>query len=194
MILPLLLVLVLQDGVARDAAAAAAADAAPRNVDKETLFGPDQRDDPLESVRNLEDGQSCDRGGTTLQMNACVVQDLVKEEVRMQRYLDLALEGAAANDIDSGEYGEPTRQVELLTGTQAAWVAYAELRCEAQWDEVKDGTIRTIVLVGCKIDATRQRTHDIWADHLTYWDSTPPMLPEPVLTVFEEQEGAAPPL
>lgn len=194
MILPLLLLLVLQDGVAREAAAPVAADVASPNGHVETLFGPNPGDDPFEPVRNPEDDPSCDRGGTTLQMNACVVEDLAKEEARMRRYLDLALEQATASDIEPDEYGEPTRQVELLTATQAAWVAYAELRCEAQWDEVKGGTIRTIVLVGCRIDATRQRTHDIWTDHLTYWDSTPPMLPEPVLTVFEEQEGAAPPL
>ena len=108
----------------------------------------------------------------------------------MRRYLALALERAAATDAGSGQYGDPTRQVELLTSAQAAWADYAEFRCQGEWDEVKGGTIRTIVLVGCRIDATRQRTHDIWADHLTYWDTTPPLLPEPVLTVFEEQ-GAA---
>jgi len=191
MILPLLLVLVLQDGVARDSAAAAA-DVAPRIGHMEMQIGPNPGDDPFEPVRNREDDPSCDPSGTTLQMNVCVVEDLAKEEARMQRYFDLALEQAAASDLDSGEYGEPTRQVELLTATQAAWVAYAELRCEAQWDEVKGGTIRTIVLVSCRIDATRQRTHDIWTDQLTYWDSTPPMLPEPVLTVSEEQEGVSP--
>ncbi len=193
MILPLLLVLVLQDGTPRDAAAAAAAAAvAPRNVQtEESLFGPEPGNAAFDPPRNREGELTCDRGGNTLQMNACVADDLALEQARMQRYLDVAMEQAAVNDSESGELGEPTRQVELLTAAQAAWIAYADLRCETQWDEVKGGTIRTIVLIGCWIDATRLRTHDIWADHLTYWDSTPPVLPEPVLTVFEEQQAAA---
>lgn len=160
MILPLLFVLVLQDGAA----------------------------DPS---RGREGEPACDRGGNTLQMNACAVEDLVLEEARMQRYLDHAMEQAAAVDAESGEYGEPTRQVELLSAAQAAWITYAERRCEAQWDAVKGGTIRTIIFIGCKIDATRQRANDIWSDHLTYRDSTPPVLPEPILTASAEQEAAA---
>jgi uncharacterized protein YecT (DUF1311 family) len=140
---------------------------------------------------NREAEPACDRGGNTLQMNACAVDDLVLEEARMQRYLDQAMARAATSDAESGEYGAPTRQVELLTAAQAAWITYAERRCEAQWDAVKGGTIRTIIFIGCKIDATRQRTHDIWSDHLTHWDSTPPLLPEPILTASAEQESAA---
>ena len=34
--------------------------------------------------------------------------------------------------------------------------------------------------LGCMIEATRARTHDIWTDYLTYVDRTPPVLPEPV--------------
>jgi uncharacterized protein YecT (DUF1311 family) len=153
----------------------------------ESLFG------PPEPVRTqVEDAPIvCVRDGNTLQMNTCAMEDLEAEEARMERYLALALERAAETDAESGEYGEPTRQVELLAAAQKAWAAYADVRCEAQWDTVKGGTIRTIVLLSCRIDATRQRTHDIWADHLTFWDSTPPLLPEPTKTVRAEQADVA---
>ena len=82
-------------------------------------------------------------------------------------------------------------QAAWLDASQRSWEAYADIRCDGVFDQWKGGTIRTIMTVGCRIEATRQRTHDIWADHLTYADSTPPVLPEPVLTVFEEQEAAA---
>lgn len=158
---------------ASDAATAAA----------ESLF--DRRDESA-----YDDGPAaCVRDGNTLQMNACAADDLALETARMQRYLDLALQRATATDADSRKYDDPTRQVELLNAEQAAWSAYADVRCEGRWDEVKGGTIRTIVLLSCQIDSTRQRTHDIWADHLTYWDSTPPMLPEPTKAVHEEQAG-----
>lgn len=153
----------------------------------ESLSGPPE---PAPSHARKE--PSCLRDGNTLQLNVCALEDVNAEQARMQRYLDRALERAAATDAESGEYGdEPTRQVELLNAAQKAWEAYAEVRCDAQWDLVKGGTIRTIVLMSCHTEATRQRTHDIWKDHLTFFDSTPPLLPEPVRTVREEAQGEA---
>ncbi|WP_420469790.1 lysozyme inhibitor LprI family protein [Brevundimonas sp. FT23042] len=129
----------------------------------------------------------CVRDGNTLEMNTCAMEDLEAEQARMARYLALARQRAAKTDAESGRYGAQTRQVELLNTAQKAWEAYADVRCEARWDEVQGGTIRALVLLSCQIDETRKRTHDIWADHLTYWDSTPPVLPEPTQTVWEEQ-------
>ena len=45
-----------------------------------------------------------------------------------------------------------------------------------QW---RDGAIRGIMAISCKTKLTKQRTHDLWENFLTYMDSTPPVLPEP---------------
>ncbi|WP_420477740.1 lysozyme inhibitor LprI family protein [Brevundimonas sp. FT23028] len=153
----------------------------------ESLFGPPE---PVQAY--TDDEPRCVRDGSTLELNVCVLEDLRAEEARMQRYFDVAMTRASEGDAESGQFGgERTQQTAWLQASQTAWVAYVESRCAGVFDQWKDGTIRTIVSFGCRIEATRQRTHDIWEDHLTYWDSTPPLLPEPVRTVWEEAQGEA---
>lgn len=133
----------------------------------------------------------CVRAGNTIQMNACVAEDLAKEQARMQLYFDAAMRRAFESDAESARYGdEPSHQTAWLEASQSSWEAYAETRCAGVWDNWKAGTIRTMMSVGCRIAATRQRTHDIWEDYLTYVDSTPAVLPEPIMSVREEEQAA----
>lgn len=167
-------------GTATDGDAAAAATEV-----VESLFRPG-------TARYRDDPVGCVRDGNTLQLNACVAEDLSGEEARLRRYFEAAMTRAIEGDAQSGQFGEErTHQAAWLDASQRSWEAYAGIRCGGVFDQWKGGTIRTIMITGCRIEATRQRTHDIWTDHLTYADSTPPVLPEPVLTVFEEQETAA---
>ena len=125
-------------------------------------------------------------------MNACAAEDLSSEEARMRRYFEAAMTRAREGDAQSGEFGEErTHQAAWLDASQRSWQAYADIRCEGVLDQWKGGTIRTLMVAGCRIEATRQRTHDIWADHLTYADSTPPVLPEPVLSGSHDEGAAA---
>lgn len=137
-----------------------------------------------------QDAIVCDRAGNTIELNACGALDLERERARMQRYLEAAYSRAHDSDTSDSLYGEPTQSTAYLQSAQAAWVAYADIRCLGLYDQWKGGTIRTLMALGCRIEATRQRTHDIWADYLTYPDSTPPVLPEPVLSVAEEADAA----
>lgn len=116
---------------------------------------------------------ACRPDGNTQELNACAADDLSRETARMRRYFDAALARARAND-------EAAREA-WLTASQTAWEGYAEIRCQGVLDQWKGGSIRTLMYLGCKTEAARRRTHDIWTDHLTYADSTPPILPEPVL-------------
>lgn len=127
----------------------------------------------------------CDPGGNTLELNACALLYLEREQVRMQRYLEAALGRAQDSDNADPSYGEATQSVAYLRASQAAWSAYADIRCQGVYDKWKSGSIRTLMGLGCRMEATRQRTHDIWSDHLTYPDA-PPVLPEPVMSVVEE--------
>jgi len=125
------------------------------------------------------DAPVCRLDGDTLELNACEGDALRREEARMRRYLDAALIRAREGD-DQSPPGLRTQGEAWLRASQTAWEAYAETRCQGVLDQWKGGSIRTLMYLGCKIEATRQRTHDIWADHLTYADSSPPVLPEPV--------------
>lgn len=136
--------------------------------------------------------RTCARDGTMYEMKACASDDLGRERARMQRYLEAAAVRARENDEESVKYGPRTRQTALLSESQRAWQAYVDSRCAVWLPDGSGGTMGGLFYASCVTQATRQRTHDIWGDYLTYMaDSTPPVLPEPVLTVFEEQEAAA---
>lgn len=123
----------------------------------------------------------CRRDGNGLEVIACAHDDLNAEEVRMLTYLVAARERAIDADRESGAYGgRPTQQLAYINASQSAWDAYAEIRCGGVYDQWRHGTNGIVMSLECQIAATRQRTHDIWTDYLTFEDSTPPILPEPV--------------
>ena len=129
---------------------------------------------------------SCVRDGSTPEINACLAQDLAAEEARMDRYLTAARERARASDELPRSFGGPSAQRGYLAASQAAWTAYARIVCEGVDDSFKDGSIHTAMRFRCMIDMTLERTRVIWRDHLTYWDSTLPVLPEPSAPVVTE--------
>ena len=110
----------------------------------------------------------------------------------MERYLRVAEERALQRDETTRAYGGPSAQRGYLAASQSAWAAYAEIVCDGVHDGWKDGTIRTIMYLGCMIEMTHDRTRVIWRDHLTYADSTPPVLPEPVEIVAKTLRSAPP--
>lgn len=128
----------------------------------------------------------CVRDGSTPQINVCLAQDLAAEEARMDLYLAAARERARSTDELPRAFGGPSAQRGYLAASQAAWTAYARIVCEGVDDSFKDGSIHTAMFLRCMIDMTLERTRVIWRDHLTYWDSTPPVLPEPLAQATSE--------
>jgi len=122
----------------------------------------------------------CVRDGSTPEINACGALDLEAEQDRMEIYLQAATARARRDDELDRAFGGPSAQRGYLDASQSAWKAYADITCNGVMDDWKDGSIRTIMYFSCMIRMTRERTHVIWRDHLTYVDSTPPILPEPV--------------
>lgn len=123
----------------------------------------------------------CDNAMTTYDMNVCTGRVLERENARMDEYLKVARTRAEAIDAGSGRFGdERSNSAAFLKASQTAWEAYAAIACDGVYDQWKGGTIRTVQFLGCKIGLTRERTHFIWENYLTYMDSTPPVLPEPV--------------
>lgn len=123
----------------------------------------------------------CETDGSTVSLNACAHDDLEIEQARMEHYLSVAREAARRGDESSAEFGGPaTQQLAYLETSQAAWTAYAEITCTGVYDQYAGGSIRTLMYSGCLREMTQDRTHLIWRNHLTYADSTPPVLPEPI--------------
>ncbi|WP_083835117.1 lysozyme inhibitor LprI family protein [Alishewanella jeotgali] len=61
----------------------------------------------------------------------------------------------------------------------ANWQAYRLSHCNSVYMQWRDGSIRGVMAFSCKTQLTKQRSHDIWKNFLSYMDGTPAILPEP---------------
>lgn len=118
----------------------------------------------------------CAQAVTTVQFTRCADLSRRREDSRMARYLSSASQ--RAHELD--ETDPDGHRSAWLKASQSAWKAYAEIACAGVFDQWSRGTVRTVMASGCWQDLIRERTHRIWADNLTFVDSTPPLLPEPV--------------
>jgi len=106
-----------------------------------------------------------------LKINYCAGVELDKAETEMNTYLTKSKE-------HNGYDMELVKSIELA---QKAWTNYANAHCDAIYTQWREGSISGLMSLSCKTKVTKQRTHEIWANFLTYMDSTPAVLPEPEL-------------
>ncbi len=123
----------------------------------------------ISSTASAEEELDCEKAWATLEINQCMHRDLIAAEKVMDNYLAKSLERYSENDVTV---------VSIKKGHEA-WLIYREQHCGAVYDTWRDGTIRTAMGLGCKLELTHQRTQVLWQSFLTYVDSTPPLLPEP---------------
>lgn len=117
----------------------------------------------------VSDEIDCNNMISTLDINYCAGVELNNAELEMATYLTKSKE---KNSYDK----------ELITSinkAQQAWQIYAEAHCNSIYTMWRDGSIRGVMFLSCKTKLTKQRTHEIWSNFLTYMDSTSPVLPEP---------------
>ncbi len=114
----------------------------------------------------------CASAFTTLEINACLNEELQSKKDIMQQYL------AAAKE----RYSSETKVVTAIEAGQSAWEAYKTSHCDSIYTIWMGGTIRGAMALSCQINLTEARTHEIWSSYLTYMDSTPAIMPEPELT------------
>jgi uncharacterized protein YecT (DUF1311 family) len=121
-------------------------------------------------------------GETTQDMNQCYSERSDKADAKLARYVAAARarlkqEAAAADHSDPGT----ARAERGFETAEQAWASYRDAECGAVYDYWSGGTIRGVESLDCRIRLTRLHTHTIWRLWLTYMDSTPPLLPEPVV-------------
>lgn len=125
--------------------------------------------------------QRC-QGDTTQQVESCLSEVSAKADATLQIYRGRAkariLKDAKTGAQDSGLSKTP----DDFDRSERAWDAYRDAECGAVFDYWSDGTIRVSVEQVCRIRLTRLHTHTIWREWLTYFDSTPPLLPEPAVS------------
>ncbi|UYF99196.1 MULTISPECIES: lysozyme inhibitor LprI family protein [unclassified Halomonas] len=118
-----------------------------------------------------DEALDCNNIRNTLETNRCAAIELEAAEEVLAHYLETSVEHNAADP----------ELVEAIQAAQTQWQAYAAAHCGAVYTQWRDGTIRGVMGITCSTRLTKQRTHDLWQDFLTYMDSTPPVLPEPAI-------------
>ncbi len=112
---------------------------------------------------------NCETPSTTYDFNICGDRESARAKQEMTRYLE-----ASRHQLQ-----QDTEALAALDQSQKAWEAYMGSQCDAIYTRWRDGTIRGPKSAACVVALTRMRTHELWAEWLTYVDSTPPVLPEP---------------
>jgi len=123
------------------------------------------------SAHALSNDFDCNDAVSTPQINYCAGIELEKAENEMNAYL------AKSKEHNSHDL-ELIKSIDLA---QKAWLLYANAHCDSVYTQWRDGTISGLMSLSCQTKVTKQRTHEIWANFLTYMDSTPPVLSEPEL-------------
>lgn len=113
----------------------------------------------------------CNNVMTTLEINQCAAIELEASQAQLKKYLKASFE----HNSDDPEL------IAAIKLAQQDWQAYMSSHCDSVYTKWRNGTFRGVMAISCKTTLTKQRTHELWENFLTYMDSTAPVLPEPNL-------------
>ncbi|WP_086983907.1 lysozyme inhibitor LprI family protein [Vibrio aphrogenes] len=113
----------------------------------------------------------CQAPQNTVEINECAMDKLKQATQELDKYFAASLE----------QHAEDKELVKAIEVAQNHWQQYMQAHCSSVYTQWRDGTIRGVMAASCKTQLTKQRTHEIWETFLTYMDSTPPVLVEPIL-------------
>ncbi|WP_086967819.1 lysozyme inhibitor LprI family protein [Vibrio coralliirubri] len=127
------------------------------------------------SFSALADGgvADCESAMNTIEINQCAAIELETAQAELDKYLAASFEHNAYD----------AELVASIKKAQESWLAYMTAHCDSVYTQWRDGSIRGVMALSCKTTLTKQRTHEVWINFLTYMDSTPPVLPEPKLAL-----------
>lgn len=125
----------------------------------------------LASASASDDAIDCENAMNTIEINQCASIELETAQVELDQYLEASFEHNAYD----------AELVSSIKEAQDSWQAYMTAHCDSVYTQWRDGSIRGLMALSCKTKLTKQRTHEVWGNFLTYMDSTPPILPEPKL-------------
>jgi uncharacterized protein YecT (DUF1311 family) len=122
----------------------------------------------------------CPAAKNTIELDECFANIAAQADSELARYLSAARRRLDHDAVQDPTDPGPKRARAGLDTAEASWRQYREAECGAVYDYWSAGSIRGGRSLSCQIKVTRLHTHTIWAEWLTYEDSTQPILPEPV--------------
>jgi len=90
----------------------------------------------------------CKEDGSTMEMRACFIDELMIEEGKLAKALDNALK---SSDWVARE----------IRRSQNAWIVYRDAHCDAVYSSAGGGSIRFIEYPQCLVELTKQRTKSL---------------------------------
>lgn len=111
----------------------------------------------------------CGDAQTTIEINQCAAMELESAQAVLAEYLQASYE----------HHADDPELVKSIKAAQKDWQAYLASHCDAVYMQWRDGSIRGVMTLSCKTKLTKQRTHEIWENFLTYMDNSPPVMPAP---------------
>ncbi len=122
-------------------------------------------------LASASDEVDCEKAYSTHDMEYCAAQKRGSASKTMRRYLIASYT----------QYNHDPNTVEAIKVSQQAWEVYENSNCEAVYNSWNTGSFRGLMSINCSTIMAKQRTHELWLNYLTFMDSTPPVLPEPLL-------------
>jgi len=116
-----------------------------------------------------EDNIDCGNAFTTIDINRCAGIELELAQKELKKYLKASFD----------HHSFDQKLVQSIKLAQKDWQAYTHSHCKSVYTQWRGGSIRGVMGISCKTRLTKQRTHELWKNFLTYMDSTSPVLPEP---------------
>ena len=120
----------------------------------------------------------------TIEMNLCGAARVKAERERMEQYLE-----ASVRFLDVWDDGmDPAYELDLpatVRQSQAAWEAYAKAHCDTLLQQNIDGTVRTIIFLGCMEEMVFVRSRQLWTDFLQDSASGDLSLAEPTVWISD---------
>lgn len=116
-----------------------------------------------------QESDDCDDALSTIEINQCALSELDLAQKELKKYLEASYEQNSHDPM----------LVEAIKSAQKDWQTYSKSHCGAIYTQWRDGSIRGVMAISCRIKLTKYRTHEIWENFLNHVDSTPPVLPEP---------------
>src|SRR5690554_176307 len=122
----------------------------------------------------------CGYRENTISIDLCRTEVVEVAKQEMERYYQKAKDARR-------DYPEVVRALEA---SQKNWLNYEQNYCNSVYQSWIGGTIRGSMYLSCAYRLTKERTHNLWSDHLSSMDSTPPILPEPLMGFWQDQPNA----
>lgn len=125
---------------------------------------------PQLALASEPDEVDCENAYSTYDMEYCAAQKSSAADQQMRQYLIASYT----------QYNYDPNTVEAIKSSQQAWESYKNSHCQAVYKSWNTGSFRGLMSINCHTRLTKQRTHELWLNYLTFMDSTPPILPEPI--------------